>query len=452
MSRRPLLLERSDEAVVLTFEPERQEVLVDGHPAGSPTAISEDAMGEGVVIEIAGRVALLLHYLGMPRTAPLPSLGLVGASEAIEALRREVLRVAGADVPVLLRGESGTGKELVARAVHAESSRKGGPYLSVNMAAVPASTAASELFGHTRGAFTGAARDREGIFGRAHGGTLFLDEIGDTPADIQVMLLRVLETGEIQPVGADRWRQVDVRLIAATEGDLEAAVAEGRFRLAFFHRLAGYELCLPPLRERRDDIARLLVHFLREELESSGPGCDRLATPSDRKAPAFLPSSLVSRLVRHPWPGNVRQLRNVARLLAISGRDAEVLTIGPAEERALSGPATPVEVDEPERGARISRSSIPPSEITEDALRKALRACGYRPGLAAKKLGIGRTSIYRLMERYGSVRKAEDIPEEEILRAHDACQGNISAMAAHLEVSERALKLRLRKLKGKLGR
>src|SRR5262249_34932398 len=156
----------------------------------------------------------------------------------------------------------GTGKELVARAIHESGRRRGAVCLSVNMGAIPPSLATSELFGAVRGAYTGAVRDHLGYFQRAHGGTLFLDEIGETPPEVQVMLLRVLEPGEVQRVGSPQTQKVDVRLIAATDADLERALHEGRFRAPLLHRLSGYEIYIPPLRERRDDFGRLLFHFL----------------------------------------------------------------------------------------------------------------------------------------------------------------------------------------------
>src|SRR6185436_13729067 len=183
-----------------------------------------------------------------------------------------------------LRGETGTGKELLARAIHQASSRRAAPYFALNMAAIPASLAAAELFGAAKGAFTGADRRRVGYFGRAQGGTLFLDEIGELPADLQPLLLRVLENGEIQPVGGEETLRVDVRILAATDANLESAIEEGRFRAPLFHRLSGYELRLPSLRERRDDIGRLFIHFLRQELAALGEA-DRLADPGPEGRP-----------------------------------------------------------------------------------------------------------------------------------------------------------------------
>src|SRR4029077_13886298 len=170
--------------------------------------------------------------------------------------------------PVLISGESGTGKELVARAIAAAGVRAGRPFVAVNMAALPPSTAPSELFGHRAGAFTGAARQRSGFFAQADGGTLFLDEIATAGLDVQAMLLRALETGETQPLGGESSERVDVRVVAATDEDLHRAMREGRFREALYHRLSACEITLTPLRERRDDLGRLLLHFVRNESKS----------------------------------------------------------------------------------------------------------------------------------------------------------------------------------------
>src|SRR6185369_6449016 len=209
------------------------QVVADGVPVAGSREIPAAEVERGVVLELSGRVALLLHTLGDEEPGPsVPGFDLVGESAGIVRVRREIARVADLDVPVLLRGETGTGKELVAHALHRASRRRSAAFLSLNMAAIPASLAASELFGATRGAFTGAVAAHAGHFERAQGGTLFLDEIGDAPAEVQVSLLRVLETGEIQRVGGAPISGVDVRLIAGTDADLERAIADGRFRSA----------------------------------------------------------------------------------------------------------------------------------------------------------------------------------------------------------------------------
>jgi two-component system nitrogen regulation response regulator GlnG len=196
-------------------------------PVQDRITISGSALDEGVVLELEERIVLLFHRRPAPGPALAERFGLVGESAEIETVRQQIARVAPLPVPVLLRGETGTGKEVVARALHEHSPRAGGPFLSVNLAALPTSLAAAELFGAKKGAYTGAVHDQPGFFGRADGGTLFLDEIGAAPLEVQAMLLRALETGEIVPVGGQTVRRVDVRILGATDADLEEAIRNG---------------------------------------------------------------------------------------------------------------------------------------------------------------------------------------------------------------------------------
>lgn len=454
LSRRPVLsLSSSQEGLRLVCGAPDMEISCDGVPLVDERVLVDAEIDRGVVLEIQQRIVTLLHRAG-PQRPVEPRLGLVGDSMALEDLRGNVVRVADLPVPVLLRGETGTGKELVARAIHQASSRAERPCVCVNMAAIPASTAASELFGHTRGAFTGAVKDHRGYFSRAHGGTLLLDEIGETPLDVQVMLLRALETGEIHPVGGHKPEKVDVRLLAATDADLEKAIAQGRFREALFHRLGGYQIRIPSLRERRDDFGRLFLHFLREELAAVGE-IERLAADPSGKRP-WLKASLVARLARYDWPGNVRQLRNAVRQLVISSRGAAEARIDPVLERLLSTAPTREDEDErPQSGSRppsdaSAKRSKPlrrkPSEISEEMLVKSLRENRWRTGATATQLGISRTSLYALIGKSKLIRKASDISEAELRACYDECQGDLSAMAAKLEASDRGIQLRMKSL------
>jgi two-component system nitrogen regulation response regulator GlnG len=297
-------------------------VVVAGQPLDTRRILTTSELEPGLVFTLARRVVLLLHLIDASQP-PGEALGLVGKSDAIEALRCAILQVADLDVPVLIRGESGAGKEHVARAIHQHSRRAGSQYIAVNMAAIHAETAVSELFGHAKGSFTGALHRHDGLFQKADQGTLFLDEIGDTPGAVQPMLLRVLDSGEIQPLGGAS-RRVDTRIIAATDADLEAAREQGTFRSALLNRLAAYVLWVPPLRARRDDIPRLILHFLRSELTRTGE-LHRLDPPSPHQ-PLWFPPPLMVRLVEHHWKGgNVRHLANIVRQLVVSSRGAEVL-------------------------------------------------------------------------------------------------------------------------------
>src|SRR5690606_8992135 len=289
-------------------------------------------------------------------------------------------------------------KELVARGIHESGPRGRGPFVAVNMAAIPPSTAASELFGHRRGAFTGALRDHRGVFEQASGGTLLLDEIGAAPPELQAMLLRALETGLIRPVGGDEDVRVDVRVVAATDEDLEAAVAEGAFRAPLLHRLASYSIHLPPLRERREDLGRLVCHFLRLELAPLGEA-HLLERPGAEEP--WLPAQVMLAFARHGWPGNVRQLRNAARQRVISSRGSRVARLDPALQAMLAaappGPA-PAPAAAAEERALAPRPRRAPSEIDDDLLLETMRRVGWKPTRAAAELGISKTSLYALME------------------------------------------------------
>ncbi len=235
---------------------------------------------------------------------------LVGSSSALLEIFKTVGKVAPRNVPVLITGESGTGKELVAHAIHAASPRAEGPFIAVNAAAIPRELLESELFGHERGAFTGATNSRAGRFREASGGTLFLDEIGDMPIDLQAKLLRVLQSGEVTPVGGRSAEIVDVRIIAATHRDLDDRVREQTFREDLLYRLRVVPLSLPPLRERIEDVRTLALHFV-----------ERYA-PELAEGPMSLPDTTIERLERHNWPGNVRELENaIKRALVLSSGD-----------------------------------------------------------------------------------------------------------------------------------
>jgi len=295
--------------------------------------------------------------------------------------------------------------------------------------------------------------DQPGYFQRADGGTLFLDEIGEAPAEVQVMLLRVLETGEVQRVGSPAAQKVDVRLLAATDVDLERAIEEGRFRAPLLHRLAGYEIVIPPLRERRDDFGRLLVHFLRQELSAIGE--ERRLRPPAGTAPLWLPASIVARLARHDWPGNVRQLRNAVRQIVIDSRSSETVKVGPQIERLLrevgAQPAAPTGEAPPPpplpaRRRKPAGSYRVPSQVPAAEILAALRDNAWEVKPAAAQLGISRPSLYVLMEKIPGLRKAADLSRAEILEEQERCHGDLAAMAQRLEVSRSGLLLRMRQL------
>ena len=279
--------------------------------------------------------------------------------------------------PVLIQGESGTGKELVARAIHAHGRRAARPFVAVNCGALTETLLDSELFGHVRGAFTGAIADRKGVFEQAHGGTVFLDEIGDTTPAMQVKLLRVLQDGEIRPVGAHRVSHVDARVVAATNVDLERAVVEQRFRQDLYYRLGVILIRLPALRERREDIPLLVDRFVRDAAARAG------------KQVAISPEAIAA-LAAYAWPGNVRELENTIERLAVFSR-------GRIEVEDL--PAAIVAA--PALEERLFQDLPTLEELERRYLQHVLHTMGGNRSRAAEALGIDRRTLYRMAERFG---------------------------------------------------
>jgi two-component system nitrogen regulation response regulator GlnG len=421
--------------------------VVAGEPVSGSREFGPEALTAGVPLELADRVVLLLHLTEPETNAPFQdSLGMVGQGAGTRHVRKHVEQIADLQVSVLIRGETGTGKELVARAIHARSKRRGERFVSVNLGSISKDLAPAELFGvHNKAAFTGAL-PREGLFRAAQGGTLFLDEVGEAPPEVQVLLLRVLETGEMYPVGGNMPIATNVRLVAATDANLEDQIREGRFKAPLLHRLAGYDIRLPPLRARREDIGLLFFHFAREELELLGEGW-RL-TSTDPAAEPWLPAPLAARLVRYSWPGNIRQLRNLTRQLVIASRGQPRLRVDPQLERELGSVSAPPAEQAPQAPEVPKPRAVPrrkPSEVSKQELLEALRANSWDLKPAADQLGIPRTSIYDLM-RSMNIRTAGDLCVEEITHCFQACQGNLDAMVQRLEVSKQALRRRTREL------
>jgi two-component system response regulator HydG len=309
---------------------------------------------------------------------------LVGHSEPMRRLYTLIDSVAPATAPVLVRGESGTGKELVARAIHERGPRCEHPFVAVNCTAIPEPLLESELFGHVRGAFTGAATSRAGLFVEASGGTLFLDEIGDMALPLQGRLLRVLQEGEIRPVGTDSSKRVDVRVIAATHQDLEAKIEAGQFRADLFYRLDVIPVAVPPLREHRDDLSPLIEHFMRRaRARNPHTRCERLA------------SDVISALARYPWPGNVRELENlIERIVVICPRaEATVLELGELAPKVAGG---------------VDSFSLPRDrlatlrEVEDEYIEWMIEQCGGNKTRAAERLGIDKATLHRRAKRQRS--------------------------------------------------
>jgi two-component system response regulator AtoC len=312
---------------------------------------------------------------------------LVAESAAMKRLLDAVSRVAQRDVTVLVRGETGTGKELISGLIHLESARLNKPLVRFNCAALPADLAEAELFGHARGAFTGAVGARKGFFAEAHGGTLVLDEIGDLPLALQPKLLRALQEGEIQPVGG-RVEKVDVRVVASTHRDLAAEVKAGRFREDLYYRLAVVELKVPSLSERREEIPVLARALARKWGERFGLG------------EVSISPELAQLLTDSAWPGNVRQLENtIARMIALYGTNLNEASF----QAATSAPTPSAQDDDLER--EPLRNDVPLREQTDaferGILQRVLRECGGNQSEAARRLAIGRVTLIDKMKKHG---------------------------------------------------
>ncbi len=377
---------------IAEMDPELQVVIVTGEPliqkardyvvrTGAHDVIAKMPEPEHLlgVLDEAARITRARRQRGAPGPG---DLGIVGQSPAIQALVEHVRRVAPSQGRVLITGENGSGKELVAHAIHSLSKRAAGPFVKINCAAIPRDLVESELFGYERGAFTGALQAKKGRLELADGGTLFLDEIGDLSREAQAKLLRVIESGEVERVGGTRTATVDVRVVAATNKDLAAAIESGDFRQDLFYRLNVLPLHVPPLRERPSDVPLLAAHFL-------GAFCAVEGRPEKRLAPEAR-----ALLEDYHWPGNVRELRNLMERAAIlvAGEELRAEDLAPWLE---SGP---------DREDAVGlRGEIERREA--EAVRKALEGAGWNVTQAAAGLGIDRTNLHRKMRKYGIARR-----------------------------------------------
>jgi two-component system, NtrC family, nitrogen regulation response regulator NtrX len=316
---------------------------------------------------------------------------IVWAGEAMKPVMAQLDRVAVTDTRVCILGETGTGKELIARIIHEKSPRASGPFVALNCAAVPAELIESELFGHEKGSFTGAANRHIGKFEQAEHGTLFLDEIGDMPLPMQAKLLRVLEEGEVERIGASKSVHVDVRVVVATHRNLQALVHDGKFRQDLFHRIYVFPLSLPPLRERRDDIPALIEHFVNQVCEQNS------------WKPAQVTSNAVTALQNYSWPGNVRELRNmIERLLLLAPRDSNEIGLDTVESVLMPS----VESRTPNGISGSGTLAVRVENFERETIIAELKRAGFHVTNAAKSLGLERSHLYKKAEQLGiDVRK-----------------------------------------------
>ena len=308
---------------------------------------------------------------------------LLGDSPPIWRLRALLAKVAASDASVLVTGETGTGMEVAARAIHAHSARRDGPFVVLDCSALPANLLESELFGHVRGAFTDARSERKGLFVQAAGGTLFLDEVGELPLDLQPKLLRALQERSVRPVGSDSEVAADVRVIAATNRDLEAAVDEGRFRRHLFYRLEVLHVAMPPLRSRGRDVLLLAQHFVQRFAERSGKRVVGFSAP------------VAERLLAYTWPGNVRELMNcIERSVALTSYEQLVVDDLPERVRSFREEHVLVTGSDP-------AELVPLEEVERRYVLRVLDASGGNKTIAARVLGLDRKTLHRKLERWG---------------------------------------------------
>ncbi len=353
-------------------------------------------------VELIGRAVAhrRQHQEGAAEPAPAEAAPeIIGEAPAMQEVFRAIGRLSNSNITVLINGESGTGKELVARALHRHSPRAGKPFIALNTAAIPRDLLESELFGHERGAFTGAQSSRQGRFEQADGGTLFLDEIGDMPAELQTRLLRVLADGEFYRVGGHTPTRVDVRIIAATHQNLEERVRQGLFREDLFHRLNVIRIHLPALRERREDIPLLLRHFLAS------------AARELNVEPKTMRPEVEAYMCQLDWPGNVRQLENICRWLTVmaSGNEIHMEDLPPELKPEQAVPVAHSDWEAALQRWADQRLASGDSALLDTALpafervmiKSALRHCGGRRQDAAKRLGWGRNTLTRKIKELG---------------------------------------------------
>ncbi|MCA9695362.1 MAG: sigma-54-dependent Fis family transcriptional regulator, partial [Myxococcales bacterium] len=438
----------------------------------------------GACVAIDDRLLLGLELHARHRGPEAERMGLVGEDPAIWRLRDEIGEIGEFRKPVLILGETGTGKELIAGALHRYGRASAGPYQTLNCAALPDQLVESLLFGHAKGAFTGASGPQEGVFRAADGGTLFLDELGEMPTSIQPKLLRTLQDGVVTALGQHRGVKVDVRLVAATNRDPEQEIAAGRLRADLYHRVAAHVIRVPTLASRPFDVPALFVHFLARSREEH-PALEWLWSGPERWR-ATAPMSFFTALMAYPWPGNIRELEN------ISERTARMNLRGkPFSSPALDGPSraepaqprAPVVADAPtrkragdhaERARAASRvlgiaaktvaklldvealaavwAEVDPadeaalSDRLEREAKERLYAClieqEFAQGPVARRLGVSPWTLIRLMQRFGLARPTE-LTHEQIERALVDADGDLARAARSLEVSEHGLKQRL---------
>jgi len=417
--------------------------------AGAGVALTAEQLEAGAVLGLGRAVLICIHWMDrLPKNNPVP--GMLGVGAAAVKARDLVRQAAASDAPVLLLGETGTGKEVAARAIHALGKRAAAPLVSVNMAVLNESLAAADLFGAAKGAYTGAQGARSGLFAQADKGTLFLDEVGNTPAAIQPMLLRVLESGEYRPLGAREDERSDARLIAATDQDVYSA----GFNQPLLRRLESLVIRLPSLRERREDIGVLIAHLLADNEVARTRGI-------------VPPATFISDCVNYDWPGNIRQLGHVLKRAMLALADGEtpafaefvdapqlVATASAALAAAAAGAGDNAADNAVEGGGQGSAQAGAPrkrlADVSDDDVLAAMEAHGWAILGAAQALGISRPSMYKLLDGHPQIRRPEQIAPDALRAALAESGGQLAACASRLKTPSEALRRHLNGL-GLLG-
>ena len=413
------------EGLTITPPVSRMVVEVNGSEINSAISLSREQIEAGIILGLGRAIILCLHWMRcLPKHNPAP--GFIGVGSAAIVARDQIRQVAGTDMPVLLLGETGTGKEIAARAIHGFSKRASASLVTVNMAALNEALAAADLFGAVKGAYTGAQTARKGLFAEAEGASLFLDEIGNTPATIQPMLLRVLESGDYRPLGAQQDQKSSARLIAATDQDL---YSEG-FNQALLRRLESFVIHLPPLRRRREDLGVLLLHLLSTSSLSNEQGNS-------------LPTALVSEMANYDWPGNVRQLSHVLKRALLALQLGEVPALASLVKTSHKPASVTMEaanliVDNKQPVLAPPRKKL--AELSDDDVLRAMENNDWYIQGAAQELGVSRPSMYKLLDNHSQIRRAEQIPMEEIRQSLEASAGDVEACAAALKTPSEALR------------
>ncbi len=435
ISRSPIQIKRiNNDQFIFTPSKGKMEAIVNGKLLDETRRFHIKDMGNEIIIMLSNKVILSMFYAPARQIKDDEDYGLLGISRSINDAKNMIARTAETDVPVLIKGETGTGKELVAQGIYKASKRKNKPIVSVNMATIAPSLSGAELFGVKKGAFTGAIHDSKGLFEQADKGTLFLDEIGDTPAEVQPMLLRVLETGELKRTGDEDIRKVDVRFIAATDQSLSTKKGHKSFNQALLRRVDGIRIEIAPLRNRRVDIGILAKNFLQ---------APTLNLPAINLSD--ISAQDMHEMVLYDWPGNVRELLHASKRMRLGqpifskqDQDINYPTSYETTGQNLKENRTVYNVSN-----KTKKQYANPLEVDEEKLITALDRSNWVIKSAAEILNLSRTSLYELMEKSSSIRHIEDISDTEIKSVMASYGGGLNQWTKHLRVGRDALRKRI---------